>query len=45
MSGPPELHVKFLGLSPSAEGALSIVVALVIVLSVIASYRFRLTHV
>lgn len=40
MSEPPKLHVKIWGVSVSAEGALSIVVALVIVLSVIASYRF-----
>jgi hypothetical protein len=40
MSEPPKLHVKIWSVSVSAEGALSIVVALVIVLSVIASYRF-----
>jgi len=40
MSVPPKLHVKIWGISISAEGGLSIVVALVIVLSFIASYRF-----
>jgi hypothetical protein len=35
-----KLHVKIWGVSVNAEGALAIVVALVIVLSVIASYRF-----
>jgi len=40
MSEPPKLQVKLLGMSLSAEGALGIVVALVIVLSLIASYRF-----
>jgi hypothetical protein len=40
MSEPPKLHVKIFGLSVSAEGALAIGAALVIVFAVLAFYRF-----
>ena len=40
MSDHPELHVNFLGLSLSAKGALAICAAMMIVLSVLAFYRF-----
>jgi len=40
MSDHPELHVKFLGLSFSAKGALAIGASLMIFLSVLAFYRF-----
>ncbi|WP_315800806.1 hypothetical protein [Bradyrhizobium sp. SZCCHNS3002] len=40
MSDHPELHVKFLGLSLSAKGAMAIAAAMVIVLAVLGFYRF-----
>jgi hypothetical protein len=40
MSKPPKLHVTFWGISVSAEGALAIGAALIIVMSVLALYRF-----
>ncbi|WP_283814784.1 hypothetical protein [Bradyrhizobium aeschynomenes] len=40
MSDHPELHVKFLGLSLSAKGAMAIGAAMVIVLAVLGFYRF-----
>jgi len=40
MSGPPKLHIKLLGMSVSAEGALAIGAALMIVFAVLAFYRF-----
>jgi hypothetical protein len=40
MREPTKFEVKFLGLSVSAEGALGIGAALIIVISVLAFYRF-----
>jgi hypothetical protein len=40
MKRPSKLHVKFWGVSVSADGALAIGAALFIVLAFIASYRF-----
>jgi hypothetical protein len=40
MPKPPKLHVSIWGISVSAEGALAIGAALIIVISVLASYRF-----
>jgi hypothetical protein len=40
MSEPPKLHVKIWGVSVSAEGALAIGAACLIVVAVIACYRF-----
>ena len=40
MSEYPELHIKILGLSVSAKGALAIFAALIIVFAVLAFYRF-----
>jgi hypothetical protein len=40
MSKPPKLHVTFWGISVNAEGALAIVAAFIIVMSVLAFYRF-----
>lgn len=40
MSELPELHVKILGMSVSAKGALAIGAALVIVFAVLGFYRF-----
>lgn len=40
MPKPPKLHLNIWGVSVSAEGALAIGAALVIVVAFIASYRF-----
>jgi hypothetical protein len=40
MSEPPKLHVKIWGVSVNAEGALAIGAALIIVMSILAFYRF-----
>jgi hypothetical protein len=40
MSRPPKLHVTIWGISVNAEGALAIGAAFIIVMSVLAFYRF-----
>jgi hypothetical protein len=40
MSGPPKLHVTIWGIRVNAEGALAIGAAFIIVMSVLAFYRF-----
>jgi hypothetical protein len=40
MSDHPELHVSIFGMSISAKGALAIIAAIVIILALLAFYRF-----
>jgi hypothetical protein len=40
MPKPPRLHVTIWGISVNAEGALAIGAALIIIMSVLAFYRF-----
>ena len=45
MYEPPELHIKILGLSVSAKGALAIGAALLVFFGFLAISHFWLTHV